>query len=101
MPFENILIRKTEGIGWIVLNRPEKLSAINRQTLTEVRRAFGELVQDEEARVIGAGVRGSDRSLSEGPASEKEGFDRVGQTQDLREGILAFLEKRKPTWSGK
>jgi enoyl-CoA hydratase/3-hydroxyacyl-CoA dehydrogenase len=39
--------------------------------------------------------------LDEGIAAEKEGFAVAFSSEDAREGIGAFLGKRKPSWSGK
>ena len=40
-------------------------------------------------------------SLSEGLAAEKQEFYNLFATQDQREGMQAFIEKRKPEWKGK
>ena len=39
--------------------------------------------------------------LDDGIATEKEGFAEVFLSEDGREGISAFLAKRKPNWKGK
>ena len=39
--------------------------------------------------------------LDEGIEAEKAGFAAVFASEDAREGIGAFLGKRKPKWSGK
>jgi enoyl-CoA hydratase/3-hydroxyacyl-CoA dehydrogenase len=39
--------------------------------------------------------------LAEGIEAEKVGFAQVFQSEDGKEGISAFLGKRKPTWQGK
>lgn len=45
--------------------------------------------------------RGADISLDSALALEREGFSVVASTEDLQEGVLAFTEKRKPTFKGK
>jgi enoyl-CoA hydratase / 3-hydroxyacyl-CoA dehydrogenase len=39
--------------------------------------------------------------LDEGIEAEKRGFEKAFTSEDAREGIGAFLAKRKPKWSGK
>jgi len=41
-----------------------------------------------------------DAFLSEGLASERRAFYYLFSTQDQKEGMAAFLEKRKPEWKG-
>jgi len=40
-------------------------------------------------------------SLTEGLSTEKELFYRLFSTHDQKEGMKAFIEKRKPDWQGK
>lgn len=40
-------------------------------------------------------------SLTDGLSTEKELFYTLFSTEDQKEGMLAFLEKRKPNWQGK
>jgi enoyl-CoA hydratase len=44
---------------------------------------------------------GLDRPLSEGLEAEKREFTALFSTDDAREGITAFLEKRPPQWTGR
>jgi enoyl-CoA hydratase len=45
--------------------------------------------------------KGADISLDSALALEREGFGVVASSEDLKEGVAAFIEKRKPTFQGK
>lgn len=45
--------------------------------------------------------KGADMSLDAAIALEREGFGVVASTEDLQEGVSAFMEKRKPMFKGK
>lgn len=75
------------AIGRITINRPDKLNALNRQTLQELHQAFDQLGDDPSVRVIvltGAGpkafVAGADISEMQGlsPVQARD-FSRLGQ----------------------
>jgi len=42
-----------------------------------------------------------DRSLDEELDLQRDEMRRLGFTEDYREGVAAFLEKRKPTFTGR
>jgi enoyl-CoA hydratase len=46
-------------------------------------------------------ARAFEGSLHAGLLDERQAFNALLQTDDAREGIAAFLGKRKPTWSGR
>jgi enoyl-CoA hydratase/carnithine racemase len=46
-------------------------------------------------------LQGLDVPLSEGLRIEREGYERLLQTEDSREGALAFAQKRPPNWKGR
>ncbi len=53
-------------------------------------------------RAIKQAVRkGQDTSLTEGAALERQAFERLFDSADQREGMQAFLEKRRPVYTGK
>ena len=49
---ETIQLKKEPPLGWIYLNRPDKLNVINEQMIYELRVAVDDLVADEQIRVI-------------------------------------------------
>ncbi|WP_226618048.1 enoyl-CoA hydratase/isomerase family protein [Cytobacillus firmus] len=60
MDFNNILVRAEEGIGFIIINRPELRNALNIDTLLEIETALDKMRNDEDIRVIiftGAGEK--------------------------------------------
>ncbi len=62
--FETILLERKGRVGWITLNRPKALNALNAQVLDDVIAALDELERDEE---IGSVViTGSERAFAAG-----------------------------------
>jgi enoyl-CoA hydratase len=60
MAFENLLYEKRSGIGYVTINRPEKLNALNRKTMEELYACFQDIGKDDEVRAIiltGAGEK--------------------------------------------
>lgn len=87
MAFINLLVEQKEAICTITLNRPDKLNALNRATITELHAAFDQALTDENVRVViltGAGakafVAGADISEMSGlsPVQARD-FSRHGQ----------------------
>lgn len=52
------------------------------------------------ASILTAVTRGINASISEGLQIESEQFARVAPTHDLREGLDAWIERRKPKYTG-
>ena len=48
-----------------------------------------------------AAVQGYGRSLEQGLAIEREALIRLFKSEDAREGVKAFVEKRKPDYQGR
>ncbi|MBN1165384.1 MAG: enoyl-CoA hydratase/isomerase family protein [Candidatus Krumholzibacteriota bacterium] len=52
MSFENIILEKTGRLARVVINRPDKLNALNIKTVLELIEAFTELKGDAETAVV-------------------------------------------------
>ncbi len=52
MNYDNILIHSENGIATVTINRPEKLNALNKATISELHKAFETLEQQSEIRAI-------------------------------------------------
>jgi len=52
MQFQTLLYEKADGVGKVMLNRPEKLNAINLEMLEEMGAFLQEIMVDEEVSVI-------------------------------------------------
>ncbi|MEX0315468.1 MAG: enoyl-CoA hydratase/isomerase family protein [Allomuricauda sp.] len=52
MNYENIYIEEENNIATITINRPKKLNALNKRTISELHTAFKELDEDSEIKVI-------------------------------------------------
>lgn len=92
MSFANLLVQDLGAVRRITLNRPEKLNALNRQTLEELHAAFAAAGSEDSVRVViltGAGakafVAGADISEMDAltPIQARD-FSRHGQALMLR-----------------
>lgn len=83
-----------DGLRTLLLNRPDRLNAMNRQLIYDVTRAFDEANADEETRVIvfsGAGrafCAGDDRHEHQHPQNEAEAREFVELIQNATRAIV-------------
>jgi enoyl-CoA hydratase len=87
MAYRNLEIGNRSAVRTIIVNRPDKLNALNRDTLNELTLAFAQAAQDDAVRVVvltGAGekafVAGADIAEMNGYTPvQAQGFSRTGQ----------------------
>lgn len=101
MAYQNILVQREDNIGVIQVNRPDKLNALNKETVIELTRAVDELGCDSAVRVIvftGVGeksfIAGADIEELNALASPVEAIEWV----ELLHALLDRIDKvEKPT----
>ena len=64
MTFDNLLYEKRNGIGYVTLNRPEKLNAYSEVMVHEILAALADARDDEEIRAVI--ITGSGRGFCSG-----------------------------------
>jgi enoyl-CoA hydratase len=92
MAFRNLLCTDDGGIRTLTINRPDKLNALNRETIAELHVAFDAARHDDAVRVViltGAGskafVAGADISeLANATPVQALAFSRHGQSMKLK-----------------
>jgi enoyl-CoA hydratase len=52
MTYQNILTNIEAGIGFITINRPKQLNALNKETIEELHNAFADFDNNSEVKVI-------------------------------------------------
>ena len=102
---QNILVQIAENIATITINRPEKLNALNNQTIEELGAAIADLSQNEAVRgiiITGAGekafVAGADiMELAACGGSQAQALARKGQAlvfdaiENLNKPVIAAV----------
>ena len=60
MNYETLLYEQREGVAWVTINRPEKLNALNRTVLDELKICLELIQKDDSVRAViltGAGEK--------------------------------------------
>jgi cyclohexa-1,5-dienecarbonyl-CoA hydratase len=78
--------------------RAEELDALVQQTIGELQQLSPTALAHAKKAVYGWDAIHFDKGLAR---AEKIYLEELASTEDAREGIMAFLEKRPPKWTGK
>ncbi len=90
MAKERVLTRKRGSIASVIINRPEVMNAVNRETLILLLSAFGGLAKDEDVRVVTLEGAGRNFSVGADMALLNEKIESV-QWYDLLKNIVGKL----------
>jgi enoyl-CoA hydratase len=83
MTYENILVEREDGVGIVTLNRPEKLNAMNRKLLGELRDAVKEFDADDAIGCIVITGSGNRAFSAGGDIHEQREDDRRFSQEEL------------------
>lgn len=108
-----LLDRPCAGVARLTLNRPAARNALNSALRQALAEAFDALETDAVSRLpvlrtwksiadfgkpLIAAVAGP--ALAGGPLLERRAFELLFDTQDQKEGMRAFAERRAPVFTG-
>jgi enoyl-CoA hydratase/carnithine racemase len=89
-----------QGEAWGLINKVTAPDKMMEETLTTARRiAANAPISVRQAKQ--SVLRGAQMSIWDGLAFEIEAYNRMVPTEDRREGVLAYNEKRKPNFRGR
>lgn len=100
MAFQTILYEKRAAVGYLTLNRPERLNALNGQLLAEFREALDVVEADPDIRAViltGAGrafSAGFDIERAEGASDPQE-----MQPDEWRRGLQSNVDTFMRVWN--
>lgn len=95
MQTENILLQIEQATATVTINRPEKLNALNRQTLRDLRQVLETLINKPEVRVVIITGSGDKAFVAGADISEFADFDAHHGSELAQKGqeeVMNFIE---------
>src|SRR5262249_52183440 len=94
MTYETLLYEKRNGIGYITVNRPEKLNALNQKVMAELSACFQMIHGDPEVKAVILSGAGDKSFVAGADISELAIQDPVqGQETSMRgQKVLDYIE---------
>ncbi len=95
MKFDNILVKTNDNLARVTINRPNKLNALNRETIQELHDAFKQLDGDKKIKVIIITGSGEKAFVAGADISEFSDFsiEEGGKLAELGQHLLfGFIE---------
>ncbi len=104
MEYKNIIVEVRDGIGFLKINRPKALNALNSETLAEIKHAGDGLNVNKDVRVVivtGEGDRAfvagadimemKDLTAIEGSAFAQRGHDAMSTLENMDKPVIAAV----------
>lgn len=86
MDYNNLLFKQKGNIAYITVNRPDKLNALNKETLNEIGKAFEEIEIDESTRGVLITGSGEKAFVAGADILEISTLDNISGTEFALEG---------------
>jgi enoyl-CoA hydratase len=99
MGYKNVQLKKDVPLGWIVVDRPDKLNALNAETISELYSAFLSFRDDAEIRAVILTGSGEKAFVAGADVNELAGLDQTSGRDYVLEGqeLTKLIENyRKP-----
>ena len=95
MKFKNLLFEEKENIAIVKINRPEKLNALNEQTITELSEVFHHIQNQKEIRVVIVTGVGEKAFVAGADINEINNLDSKSGKEFSKKGtgVFRFIEK--------
>ena len=95
MELENVLLETKGGIGYITINRPEKLNALNSRTMTEIMDIFAYVAAEPQIKAVILTGGGEKSFVAGADIAELAELDPIGGKRYSERGqeIFNFIEK--------
>jgi enoyl-CoA hydratase len=84
---ETLRVEREGALAWVTLDRPQRLNAISRQLVTELREFFTALPEDRQTRVVV--LRGAGRAFCAGLDLKESHSDDHGEGASVAAGLRA------------
>ncbi len=104
MNYENLIVETRDGIGFLKVNRPKALNALNSETLAEIKKAAEFLAASNEVQVVvvtGEGdkafvagadiVEMKDLCVLEGMEFSRRGHEAMGVLENMGKPVIAAV----------
>ncbi len=94
MNYQNLLVDIREKIAIVTINRPDKLNALNHQTLTELKEVFEKLNSDNEVSVVILTGSGEKAFVAGADISELNKLDMLDGKKfaEFGQNVFSFIE---------
>ncbi len=97
MAFNNLITKVEGGLGWVIINRPDKLNALNKETVDEMTQAFRAFLENEEVKAVILTGSGAKAFIAGADIGELAGLDLESGKDYVRNGqVLTQLMEGYP-----